>query len=197
MAALALMHRLACDRRGGAMIEFALAAPVICMTLLGLFDLSYNIYAKAMLEGAIQKAARDSAIEGASDTTIDTRVRDAVHIVVPSATLAFQRRNYSNFADISRPEDFTDLNNDGACNDGEPYEDANGNGTWDMDRGRNGQGGARDAVMYDVTVRYDRAFPLAGLLGFDPQVTVQSKMVLRNQPYGPQDNPSGGILNCN
>ena len=41
---------------------------------------------------------------------------------------------------------------------GEPFEDANANGTWDEDRGSDGQGGARDAVLYVVSVSYRRAF---------------------------------------
>src|SRR5688572_3113182 len=167
------------------------------MVLLGLMDLSYNIYATTLLEGAVHKAGRDSTIEGAEarGLAIDNRVRDSVGEIVPSATVAFSRRAYIDYSEAERPEDFTDTNDDGVCNDGEPFEDVNTNGTWDDDRGRDGPGGARDAVLYTVTVTYPRAFPVMKLLGFSPTVTARTRTVLRNQPYGPQ-NQAAAVGNC-
>jgi hypothetical protein len=46
------------------------------------------------------------------------------------------------------------VNGDGVCNAGEPFEDANANGSWDADQGKAGSGGARDAVLYEVQVTY-------------------------------------------
>ncbi len=184
-----LLPRLKHDSRGAAMVEFALIAPVLVFSLIGLFDLSYNIYAGSMLQGAIQQAARESTIEGAAGTqaAIDARVTEIVQTIVPSATLTFTRTAYTDFADISRPEDFTDSDTDGVCNNGEPFEDANGNGLWDSDRGSVGMGGARDAVLYTVTSTYDRQFPLNNFIGVSDQVTLQARTVLRNQPFGMQD----------
>lgn len=185
----ALIFRLKRDRRGATMVEFALIAPVLVVALIGLFDLCYNIYAATMLEGAIQQAARDSTIEGAGSTqsAIDTRVTDVVQDIVPSATLTFNRTAYIDFADVARPEDFTDSDSDGVCNAGEPFEDANGNGLWDSDRGSTGMGGARDAVLYTVTVTYNRQFPLHRLLGVPGRVTTVARTVLRNQPFAMQE----------
>ncbi|MEO0063422.1 MAG: hypothetical protein RLZZ08_1982 [Pseudomonadota bacterium] len=184
--ALTALHK---DRRGAAAVEFALIAPALLMVLLGLMDLGHNLYSGTLLEGAIQKAARDATIEGASATSgsLDATVEDVVDDIVPGATVDFSRKAYTNFQDVSRPEDFTDTNTDGVCNDGEPFEDVNGNKTWDADRGANGLGGARDAVLYTVTVTYDRPFPLLKLLGFNNQVTQVARTVLRNQPYGLQN----------
>jgi hypothetical protein len=177
------------DTRGVTIIEFAAIAPALMVLLLGLMDLSYNIYTTTLLEGAIHKAARDSTIEGAEGRAvdIDNRVRSIVDDIAAHATIEFDRRAYSDFSDVSRPEDFTDSDADGVCADGEPFEDANGNGTWDSDRGTEGMGGARDAVLYTVTVSYPRAFPMMGLLGFSETVTTQSRTVLRNQPFDEQD----------
>lgn len=181
--------RLAGDCRGATAVEFAAIAPALLMVLLGTMDLAYNLYATTLLEGAIQKAARESTIEGAESRglAIDNRVRDAIDDLAFSATIEFDRRAYADFSDVSRPEDFTDVNGDGRCNAGEPFEDANGNGTWDPDRARQGMGGARDAVLYTVTVSYPRAFPVMGLLGLSDTVTTRSRTVLRNQPYDEQD----------
>ncbi|TIX50761.1 pilus assembly protein [Alteraurantiacibacter aquimixticola] len=170
------------------MVEFAMVAPVLIMALLGLFDMSYNIYAASMVEGAIHKAARDSTIEGSdlAQAQIDGRVTDAVRAVVPSAELSFDRRAYSDFQDVGEAEDFTDSNQDGVCNDGEPFEDANGNKIWDLDRGTGGFGGARDAVLYTVSVTYKRQFPLHTFTGLPDEVTTTARTLLRNQPYAMQ-----------
>ena len=184
------LNRLRHEVRGAAAVEFALVAPALLLTIMGIFDVGYNIYANTMVQGAIQHAARNSTIEGsaARTTQIDAAVARAVHNVVPRATIAFSRKAYANFSDVSRPEDYTDSDGDGVCNNGEPFEDANRNGNWDSDRGSSGQGGARDAVLYSVTVTYARGFPMASLIGLPDMVTTEAATVLRNQPYKLQDN---------
>ena len=184
-----LLRRLTSDRKGATLVEFAMVAPVLLMLLMGMFDLGYNIYTKTLLEGAVQQAARDSTIEGASsgDSGIDAAVTEAVRAITPQAKLSFNRQAYTNFSDVSEPEDFTDVNGDGICSDGEPFEDVNGNDSWDADRGIDGFGGARDAVLYTVSVEYPRLFPVANLIGLSPTFTTESVTVLRNQPFGMQE----------
>lgn len=194
----ARFRRVAIDRAGVTTVEFALVAPVLLVTVMGLFDLGYTMYTNSMLQGAIYKAARDSTIEGAAakSSDIDKSVEEAVRGVVYHAELEFDRKSYASFADVSRPEDYSDIDKDGSCNNGEPFEDANGNGTWDQDRGSAGQGGARDAVLYTVTVTYDRPFPIASLIGQDNTFTLKSQTVLRNQPYGLQNTAEPATGNC-
>lgn len=174
------------DDRGATVVEFALVAPVMLMTLMGLFDMGHAQYTRALLEGAINKAARSATIEGSNTGTIDTRVETVVRQIAPSATLTFARKTYSDFSDVGMPEDFDDVDKDGSCNNGEPYEDANGNGTYDLDRGKTGNGGARDAVLYTVNVSYKRILPVGRLVGQGDTMTMQVVTVLRNQPYGIQ-----------
>lgn len=176
------------DERGATLIEFAMLAPVLLTLLLGMFEMGYNFYMQSQLQGAVQKAARDSTIESAdaSEAAIDERVGHAVRQIVPGAEMTFSRRAYSNFSDVHRAEDFTDIDRNGACNDGEPFEDANGNGSWDEDRGIGGGGGARDAVLYVVTVSYPRAFAAAQFVGLSKDYTTQAVTVLRNQPWDAQ-----------
>jgi Flp pilus assembly pilin Flp len=192
------LHTLRDDEAGVTVVEFALIAPVLLVMVMGLFDMGYTMYVNSMLQGAIQKVARDSTIEGAAGSTaaLDQRVTDAVKTVVFHSTLNFSRKSYASFSDVSQPEDFTDLDSDGDCNSGEPYEDANGNGTWDEDRGVAGQGGARDAVLYSVRVTYARPFPIASLIGQDDTFTLESSTVLRNQPYGLTGSSAPATGNC-
>lgn len=188
------------DQRGVTIIEFALIAPVLLLMLMGLLDLGYNMYTTEMLQGAIQNAARNSSIEGATgkEAALDSIVTTAVRAVAPSATLTFNRRAYNSFTDAGRPEDYTDVDSDGTCNHGEPFEDANGNGRWDLDRGQAGFGGARDAILYTVTVNYLRPFPVVAFIpGQTRDFTLSARTVLRNQPYGKQaTNPALVTRNC-
>lgn len=182
------LHSLGTDADGATVVEFALASPVLVLLLMGLFDMGYSVYANTMLQGALQRAARDSTVEGAASTltTLDDAVKAEVHRVVPDASIAFSRKAYANFTDIGLEEDYTDANENGVCDNGEPYEDANGSGTWDRDRGANGLGGARDAVVYTATMTYSRKFPMASLIGLSETVTNSASTVLRNQPYDAQ-----------
>jgi hypothetical protein len=177
---------LATDCQGAATVEFALISPILFLTMLGFFDLAQNIYTSAMLEGGIEQAAREASIEGAT-ASVDGRVTNAVRRIAPNAQIQFTRMAYEDYSDVAKPEDFTDINSDGRCNNGEPFEDVNGNRRWDADRGVSGFGNAREAVHYRVTVTHDRAFPIHRLIPAMPaQVTTVANTVLRNQPYRQQ-----------
>jgi Flp pilus assembly protein TadG len=190
--------RLLRDEAGATIVEFGMVAPILMLAVMGVFDMAHNIYTSAIMQGAIQKNARDASIEGAVSitATLDARVTAAVRQVMPQANLTFDRKSYSSFTDVKQPEDFTDVDGDGSCDNNEPFEDANGNGTYDTDRGIAGLGGARDAVLYTVTVTYPRAFPLASFAGMPNQVTFTTQTVLRNQPYGAQSSAVVTIGNC-
>jgi Flp pilus assembly protein TadG len=173
------------DAEGATVVEFALVAPVLVMTLLAMFDMGYGMWAQTMLQGALQDAARASTMESANTqlTGIDAIITHRVKQLVPDATMAFKRKSYTSFGDVGRAEDYTDSNGNGACDAGEPYEDANGNGAWDTDRGQLGNGGARDAVVYSVSATYPRPFPFMAMVGLSKTVTVSAQTVLRNQPF--------------
>ena len=69
--ARAVLRQCRADRRGVTIVEFAMAAPVLIILLLGIFDLAQMAYVSAALHGAVQRAARDSAIESADTATQD------------------------------------------------------------------------------------------------------------------------------
>ncbi|MCH7628694.1 MAG: pilus assembly protein [Proteobacteria bacterium] len=191
------LHTLWRAREGATAAEFALVLPVLVSVLMGMFDMGYNMWATTILQGAVQQAARASTLESASGqtATIDAKVTARVQQLVPSATLAFKRKAYTNFSNVSTPEDYTDTNANGACDNGEAFEDANGNGVWDADRGVTGLGGARDAVLYSATMSYPRAFPMAALVGLSSTVSTTATTVLRNQPFKLQE-ASTKVGNC-
>lgn len=176
------------DSRAVTAVEFAVVAPVMLMIIFGLLELAFQAFAQGTLDGAVNEGARGGTIEinAGSQSGLDARVASQVQSVIPSATVTFDRANYSSVADIAKREDFQDappLND--RWDTGECFEDYNGNGRYDLDRGRAGQGGADDFVRYEVTAQYQRFFPV-GLLGLDSAVTLKSRSVLRNQPYSAQ-----------
>jgi len=194
MSRLRHLHR---DREGAALIEFALVAPVLLLMLLGMFDMGYNYYIQSQLHGSVLRAARDSGIEGAENRrqAIDDRVAEAVRDIVPQARLDFDRRAYAKFADVEQPEDYTDINGNSICDEGEPFEDANGNGQWDQDRGAAGMGGARDVILYSVTITYRRPFGVSRFIGLPEDFSTTATTVLRNQPWAAQ-NADTDVARC-
>jgi Flp pilus assembly pilin Flp len=186
---MTMLKRLLADQTGVTVVEFAIISPVLLVMLMGIYDVGYQLYVGAVLQGAIQKAGRDSTIEGAAlgAAAIDQRIKDQVQRVLAGGTYTFNRKAYATFSNIGKPEDFSDTNSNGVCDNKEPFEDVNGNGTWDADRGKTGQGGAKDAVVYTVTVTYPRPLAVGGILGFSKNITLKTETVLRNQPYGAQD----------
>jgi Flp pilus assembly protein TadG len=186
----ALVRQLVRDQRGSPIAEFAVVAPTMLLLIMGSMDLAYRSYATSLLEGEIQKAARDSGMENQSDKldAIETKVKNQVRLVVKAATFTPLRRNYTSYL-TDKPERFTDTNNNGQRDAGECFDDVNANGQWDSDPGNSGQGGANDVAAYTMTMSYPRLFPLASMLGWSSTQTVTAKTFLRNQPYNTQNVP--------
>lgn len=180
-----VLARLKADRRGAALVEFAIVAPVMMMLLLGLGDLLYQQYAQSILDGVVQKAGRDSTIEASNTATVDANVTNMVKTIAKNATFVMTRKSYDTFTAVA-PEPFTDSNGNGVRNVGECYTDMNDNKRWDADPGVTGQGGASDVTLYTVTVTYPHIFPVMGLLGWPSTQTISAKTLLKNQPYAVQ-----------
>lgn len=182
-----LLPSLRDDRRGAVLVEFAILTPVMLVMLMGLGDMLYQVYTQSILNGELQKAARDSGIEGGATNTatIDAKVQTMVKKIAPGATFTSTRKSYDTFSEVA-PEPFTDSNGNGVRDPGECFTDENGNGTWDQDPGAAGQGGASAVTVYTMTATYPRLFPVAGLFGWPTTQTVSATTLLKNQPYATQ-----------
>lgn len=197
--ARAVLRHLRQDREGATLIEFAIVGPVLILMLMGLFDIAHTQYTSAVLYGAVQKAARDYTLESAtlSAATIDSRVAEQVRAVMPNgATITYTTSAFDDFRDVNEPEPYTDLNNSGTCNNGEPYEDSNNNSAWDVYRGANGIGTARDVLLYTTNVSYPRLFPMFGMIGLPTNVNLSASTVLRRQPFDQGSNLTPTVRNC-
>jgi len=198
------MRDLFAETGGAALTEFALIAPVLLVLMMGAMDVCHTLYMKTTLEGALQKAARDSSLETTDLTTIDNKIKAQILQLVDedTSTVTLTRKFYHSFSDAAgaQAEPFTDTNGDGLCNNGEPYEDRNNNNSRDLDGGGTGRGNAKDTVVFTATISYPRMFPLHNLVSLispvtlSPTTTLQARTVLANQPYGDQAAPT--VRNC-
>ena len=168
------------------------------LMVMGLGELLYQAYAQAILSGSVQKAGRDSALEGGASNaaTIDGQVITSMTPLMKglansctrsgsTGTWCSTRKSYDTFSEVA-PEPFTDTNSNGVRDPGECYTDENGNGAWDADPGLNGQGGASAVTVYTMTITYPRLFPVAGLMQLPPMQTIAATTLLKNQPYAGQ-----------
>jgi TadE-like protein len=186
MTLLFKLHRLARDTKGMALVEFALIAPTFMLLLMGVFDIGYGMYAKAILEGAVESAGRSSSLENTTNAAIDDKVRAQVTALNRAGNLQFSRNYYQNYVDVDLPEDFTDSNANSQWDPGECFVDRNGNNSWDADVGLPGRGGAQDVVLYSAVLEYRRLFPLWKMLGQSETQTITGTTYLRNQPFSAQ-----------
>lgn len=182
---------LARDTAGATIVEFAIVAPVLLALIFGVFDFGHGLYMRSALQGAAQEAGRNAGLEGgpSAQADIDASVRASIKAVMPfiaDEDITIERTNYETFSDVGVPEDFDD-NNDNKVHDAdECFTDRNGNGMWDPDVGADGLGGADDVVYYQVTVAYDRIFPLWSMIGLPQRDTAKATTVMRNQPFAEQ-----------
>jgi hypothetical protein len=148
---------------------------------------------RGVLQGIVQKMARDSSLENATTTAAQTalnnRVRDQVLALRKGADVTFSRRFYRTFsaAAAAQAETWTvDTNGNGVCDAGEPFVDRNNNGVRDLDGGDSGQGGAIDRSLYTVSVSYPRMLPLDKFIGGSGTTKITASTILQNQPYNEQ-----------
>jgi len=184
--------RILADQSGATIVEFGLVSTVFVTTLLGFLDLGHSLYIQSVLQGAVQKSARDATLESgkseAQQSQLDATVRERVEHLAANSSVTFSRRYFRDFTKAAQAtaEPFQDINNNGRCDDDEPFQDNNHNTIWDRDGGDNGQGGAKDNVVYTVQITYSRLFPMARLIGMSEMATVEARTVLGNQPFGEQ-----------
>ena len=167
-------------------MEFGLIAPVFFTLLFGMYDITHMVYARSVLVGAVEQAARTSALESGDIDEADALVLASLNPVVPGVKLASKRESYFDFNDINRPEQFNDLNDNGTCDDGEQYIDENRSGDWNANIGVSGNGGANDVVIYTVTATYEPLFKIPFVPATWNQRSMTSSTVKKNQPFGNQ-----------
>ena len=173
-------------KEGSTVIEFAIAAPILFLLLMGTVETGLVLFANSVLEGATGFASR----VGKSGFTLNGMTREQyIRDRIQTLSAGLLRPNqitittlaYSNFANIGQPEPCITA---APCNGapGVNYQDINGNGTRDMDQGRSNAGGSGDVVVYRVTYPWPiftplvrRAFSSNGTLTLTAVTTVRNE----------------------
>lgn len=187
-----LFSRLRDGVRGATLMEFGLVAPPLLLTIMGIADLGYQSYLRAVTTGVLDRAARSASVGALNSTDIDTYIDNQMKAInSKNGTTSVTKKSYYNFSRVGKPEKITtDTAPLGTYNSGDCYEDANGNGSYDTSSGSDGLGGADDIVYYQVTVSMPRLFPLAKMLGWSATQTATASAVIRNQPWANQASPT-------
>lgn len=173
---------------GQAIVEFAFVAPVLLGLLCGVFEFSGILFAQTLLEGGARQASR-YGITGTSTAGVSREdmilqiIGENAYGVIDTDEIDMETLVYESFADVGQPEPFTDANSNGVFDEGEEFEDINGNSQWDEDMGQAGLGGPGDIVVYrlryDWTIMIPVFHPFFGdAIGLDANVAV------RNEPFG-------------
>lgn len=189
--------RLGDDQRGAAAVEFALIVTPLLVIVIGGLELAYVSYVRSMAQGALNSAARlaaveDPALTSEGDTTeeqVKNYISSAVSIVAVDEVVITSQSSYADFDDIGNPEKLmTDHDKNGEYDeeDGDCFEDMNRNGTFDLDAGTDGMGGASDVVFYQANVEMPRLLPIDRLLPIGRMTNFTLKTAVRSQPYGVQ-----------
>lgn len=192
----AILRRIRRETRGSAVIEFAVACPVLLLLLIGIYDMAHTAYLTSILHGAVGEAARRDSLEIADNAKADAYVTGMVQRIAPGATVTFSRSSYYDFTDIKRAEAWTDKNGNSKCDNGESYTDENNNGKWDADIGVSGNGGANDVVLYTATVTYQPVFIVPFVSNSTSTRTLTASAVHKNQPFALQSKYGSTARTC-
>lgn len=181
-------------RRGTSAIEFALVLPVFLLLIGGIIELSIMLFVSALAEGGLREAARygitgQGAVDGVRADEITQIVTDHTHGLIEISPSNLTTMTYSSFGAIGQPEPYTDGSNgepeNGQYDEGEDFDDVNGNGTWDGDQGAPGAGGPGEVVLYELTYDWEFITPILTVFaGQDNSISMSASIAVRNEPYG-------------
>jgi len=181
------------DRSGAAMVEFALAAPILVLILVGVLEMALVGFVSIMMEASLREASRfgftgQDPGGGSREAQILEIVRDNTLGLVTIEDSDVTVTSFPTFQSISGGEPFEDDNGNGEWDDGEAYTDFNGNGTRDGDAGTPGAGGGEDIVLYEIAVDWRMLTPLMGdIVGDSGILPLEASIAVRNEPFDAAD----------
>lgn len=183
-------RRLKQDRKGVAIIEFAVVAPVLFLLLIGFIELGLILFTTAVLEGATTVGSRIGKTGFTSGgVSRETYIRDRINFLsggfLNPALLNIDILSYNNFNNIGQPEPC--ISPPTAPCPGTPgvnFVDINGNGVFDLDQGAATAGGAGSVVLYRVTYPWALFTPLmSNLLGTGGIYNITAVAAVRNEQF--------------
>ncbi|GEQ96794.1 hypothetical protein JCM17844_04310 [Iodidimonas gelatinilytica] len=193
------------DRNGAAIVEFALAFPIVIGLTMGIVEMGHIAFANATLEGSVREASRRGVTGFAPDSSsredyVRGRVIELMEKFSLDGPVEISTQTYDSFGDIGEPEPFVDDNANGSYDVGECFSDINQNGQWDSDMGMAGLGGAGAIVVYTADVNLRLLTPaFAWFTGSqNGSVRLSASTAVRNEPFSlvQQNNAAGAPTIC-
>ena len=175
------------DESGSAMVEFALVVPAMLAITLGIIEFSGVVFAQNLLQGGANQASRFGIIGSTPDgTSREGAIRGIIEKntfgILDADDIRIETLVYDSFASVGQPEPFEDANGNGSFDEEEVFQDINGNGARDEDQGTAGAGNGDEVVLYRLTYEWDIMVPIFQPF-FGEQVTLQAATAVRNEPF--------------
>ncbi len=176
------------EQDGATIIEFAVAAPIMILAVVGFIEIALMFFASTVLEGAANVASRMGKT-GFTPTEISRErfIRGEIERLsggfLSPELVNIRILSYKDFSLIGLPEPCTRPNDRPPCRNG--FEDINGNGRWDADQGKEGVGSARDAVLYTITYNWQVITPFmrAVLTETGGSYELSAITAVKNEPF--------------
>lgn len=122
---------------------------------------------------------------------IEAELKQRINIVARGAEYAITQKSYRQFSGVGKSEKLiTDKNSNGRYDSGDCWEDADGDGKFDLDSGKDIHGGANDVVVYDVTLKMPWLLPVNKILGLGDTYDIRATTAVRTQPYSTAAKPA-------
>jgi len=182
-----LPGEVAGNQAGTAIIEFAFAAPVMIVLMVGSIEFGMVMFTDTVMEGAIRDASRYGITgQGATEAARLTRIRELISKntlgLVDMSTVKIDVLVYPAFAAIGKPEGFVDANGNSTYDAGETFTDTNGNGAWDADSGVPGTGTSGDIVLYRIHYDWPFLTPIMAPIVGGNTLSLTASLAVRNEP---------------
>lgn len=181
--------RMLRDRRGSAIVEFAMLFGPMMALLLGGIEAGNLAYSRSVVESSLRVAARMATTGQYSAQDIDNYVKERMEgIGIKAGAVKISRRAYSSFESVANPEPLTSdvAPLGGAPSSGDCYLDLNGDKQWSADSGAAGDGQSEDILYYGVEADYGLLFPFLAesLGGKNGKLPLKANAVVKNEPFG-------------
>jgi len=182
-----LPHLAACES-GIAALEFAFIAPVFILLLMGIIEFSMIMFTSTVMESATNTTARLGKTGyvppglSRAQAIIENIENRTLGLLDPNK-ITLSNQIYSNLDKIGQPEPCINPTSSPCPGTaGVNFQDINGNGQWDPDMGKAGEGGAGDIVVYTVSYPWKVNTPIVSSI-IGSTITLTARTVVKNEPF--------------
>ncbi len=176
------------DEKGSTLVEFSILFVPLMTVIMGLTELGYQAYLNMMTQSVSHRIAREATVGTSTQADVEDLANELLSpVLLNGANVDITTSSYFDFAGIGQPETITnDINSNDVVEEGDCFDDVNGNASHDTDLGQSGLGGADDVVTYTITIDSPQLLGVAGFLGFSDRLNISATSASRNQPFEEQ-----------